>query len=143
MTNLEVMIYRVAWRMASIDGDLSANEALLLDLLGKDLGIEGDEVETLKQEAEHIDYTMLRKLFPEHQDRRRLMETACLLAAADGKPDPAEWKLAVKLAEHLNLDREEVQGCAARARDRLRAVGQEHDLGAEIRENLKKQGLID
>ncbi len=84
---------------------------------------------------------MLRQLFPERQQQLRLFETACLVAMADGRSDVQEWSLATKLTEALSLERDEAQACLAAARERLKALAAEHDLGAEIRENLKKQGL--
>ena len=141
MSNLDLMLYRLAYRMATVDGELSTNEATLLEVLGKSLGLDEADTAGLKQEAERIDYTMLRQLFPERAQQLRLFETACLVAMADGRSDIQEWSLATKLTDALALDREEAQACLGAARQRLKDLAAEHDLGAEIRDNLKKQGI--
>ncbi len=141
MSNLELMLYRLAYRMATVDGELSTNEATILDVLGKSLGIAEDDTAGLRKEAEQIDYTMLRRLFPERAQQLRLFETACLVAMADGRSDVHEWSLATKLTESLSIDRDEAKSCLASARERLKDLVAKHDLAAEIRENLKSQGI--
>ncbi len=141
MSNLDLMLYRLAYRMATVDGEVSMNEATLLDVLGKSLGLSEEDTAGLKQEAERIDYTMLRKLFPERQQRFRLFEIACLVAMADGRSDLQEWSLATKLAEALSLDRDEAKFCLEAARKRLRDLAKDHDLTPEIRANLKTHGI--
>jgi len=141
MSNLDLMLYRLAYRMATVDGELSTNEETLLDVLGKSLGLGQDETADLQQEAERIDYTALRQLFPERQQQLRLFETACLVAMADGRSEVQEWTLATKLTDALSLDRQEAKGCLEAARQRLRELSAEHDLADEIRDNLKKQGI--
>ena len=87
MENLDLMLYRLAYRMATADGEMSTNEATLLEVLGQSLGLSAEETESLSAEAEKIDYTTLRRLFPEAEQRNRLFETAALMAMADGRSD--------------------------------------------------------
>ena len=141
MSNLDLMLYRLAYRMATVDGELSTNEATILDVLGKSLGLAPEDTAVLKAEAEQIDYTMLRRLFPEREQQLRLFETSCLVAMADGRSDVEEWSLATRLSEALSIERDEAQSCLAAARARLKELAAEHDLAAEIRENLSKQGI--
>jgi len=141
MSNLDLMLYRLAYRMATVDGEVSTNETILLEVLGKSLGLSDEDTAGLKREAERIDYTMLRQLFPERQQQLRLFETACLIAMADGRSDLQEWTLATKLTDALALDRDEAKSCLDAARTRLRDMAQEHDLAPEIRANLKQHGI--
>ena len=141
MTNLDLMIYRLACGMAAADGELSTNEATILEVLAKSLGLSAEETGSLAAEAEKIDYTALRRLFPEPQQRDRLFETAALMAMADGRSDVEEWRLATRLAEALGFDRARVQQRLEAARARLRELAAEHDLAPEIRANLARQGI--
>lgn len=141
MSNLDLMLYRLAYRMATVDGELSTNEATILDVLGKSLGLGEDDTADLQQEAERIDYTALRQLFPERKQQLRLFETACLVAMADGRSDVEEWSLATKLTDALSVDRAEAKSCLESARERLRELAKEHDLAGEICDNLKKHGI--
>jgi uncharacterized tellurite resistance protein B-like protein len=141
MSNLDLMLYRLAYRMATVDGELSTNEATLLDVLGKSLGLDEQETAGLAREAERIDYTRLRQLFPERAQQLRLFETACLIAMADGRSELQEWSLATRLTEALRIDRDEARACLDAARTRLRELAAEHDLAAEIRRNLEDQDL--
>lgn len=135
------MVYRVAYRMALADGELSANEQTLLDVLARSLGLEAGEREALEAQAERIAYDVLRRVFPEREHQLRLFEAAALVAMADGRSDLEEWRLATRLTEALRITREEAERCLAAAKERLRQLGREHDLAPEIRANLEKQGL--
>ena len=138
---LDVMVYRLAYRMALADGELSANEATVLDILAKSFGFDEATRDQLKEESERIDYDNLRRVFPERGQQLALFETACLLAMADGRSDMDEWQLANRLTEALKVNRAEAADCLQRARARLKDLAHEHDLSAEIQANLKKQGL--
>ena len=141
MTNADLMIYRVAFRMAMADGKLSMNEMILLGVLAKSLGIAEEDVPVLEEESARIDHDALPRVLPDRADQLRLFESALLLAMADGVSDPLEWRLANRLAASLHLGKEEAQPCLERARQRLRDLGRDHLLAPEIRANLAKQGL--
>jgi DnaJ-domain-containing protein 1 len=141
MSNLDLMLYRLAYHMAIVDGEVSTNEATLLSALGKSLGLSEADIAGLKKEADRIDFSMLRRIFPERQQQFRLFEIACLVAMADGRSDLQEWTLATKLTDALSLDREEARFCLEAARKRLRDLAKDHDLAPEIRANLKTQGI--
>ncbi|MDY0001151.1 MAG: hypothetical protein RBU30_07655 [Polyangia bacterium] len=135
------MVFRLAYRMALVDGELSSNEAVLLEVLAKELALGASEVASLGAESERIDYDSLRRVFPERAHQLRLFETAALLAMADGRSDLEEWRLATRLTQALRMDRAEVEACLAGARDRLRKLSREHELAPELRANLERQGL--
>ena len=140
---LDVMVYRLAYRMALADGEMSANEATVLDVLAKSFGFDEATREQLAEEAERIDYDNLRRVFPEREQQLTLFETACLLAMADGRSDMDEWQLANRLTAALKVDRNDAAECLQRARSRLKEMAGQHDLSAEIQENLKKQGIAE
>ena len=135
------MVYRLAYRMALADGELSSNEATLLEVLAKGLGLAEADVAALQVESDRIAYDALRRVFPQREHQLRLFETAALLAMADGRSELEEWRLATRLTEALRIDRAEAEQCLGRARDRLRQLAREHQLAPEVRANLEKQGL--
>ena len=140
---LDVMVYRVAYRMALADGELSANEATVLEVLAKSFGFDETARAQLQEEADRIDFDNLRRVFPEREQQLQLFETACLLAMADGRSDLDEWKLANRLTEALRIERADASHQLEKARARLRDLAKQHDLSAEIQANLKKQGLAE
>jgi uncharacterized tellurite resistance protein B-like protein len=135
------MEYRLAYRMALADGELSANEETVLDVLAQSFGFDEATRQRLAQQADLIDYDNLRRVFPERDQQLRLFETACLLAMADGRSDLEEWHLANRLTAALRIERAEAAECLERARARLRELARQHRLSAEIRANLQKLGL--
>ena len=135
------MEYRLAYRMALADGELSANEGTVLDVLAMSHGLDEATTQRLAQEADLVDYDNLRRVFPERDQQLRLFETACLLAMADGRSDLEEWHLANRLTAALRIERAEAAECLERARARLRELAKQHQLSAEIRANLQKLGL--
>jgi tellurite resistance protein len=141
MSNLDLMVYRLAYRMATVDGELSTNEETILEVLGASFDLSEDDTQALKAEAERIDYPMLHLLFPEREQQLRLFETACLVAMADGRSDVEEWNLATRLSAALRIDHDAAQECLQSARTRLRELARDHDLTPEIRANLDKAGL--
>jgi hypothetical protein len=99
MTESNHMIFRMAYRMAMADGEISANEALILHLFSSNMGLSADELKELKDSAEAIVYDELPELFPSRKDQIQLFEAACLMAMVDGKSDLEEWNLVMKLCE--------------------------------------------
>lgn len=142
MSALDLMQFRVAYRMAMADGSLSSNEKSLLDLLQKAWNLSDEDAETLMQESERIDFDALPRLFPRKDQRMQLLEVACMMAMADGMAQPEEWELSVKICETLRVERPEALECVQQARRRLITLAREHDLMDELQENLKRQGII-
>ena len=138
MARKDHMIYRMAYRMAMADGEISANEALILHLFQHNMGLTKAEIETLRQEATAFDYATLPAEFPERKDQLMLFETACLMAMLDGRSDPEEWELVIRLCDALDIDRPQAQDCLARARERLYKLADKHNLLPEIIANLER-----
>ncbi len=135
MTDTERTVLLTAYRMALADGELSANEALLLHLFAKGLGVTTAELFSLKKEAAAVDWNELPGLFTDRGEQLALYETICLVALADGRSAPEEQQLAKRLAELFTIDAPESQARQAAARARLDKLGKQYDLGAELKAN--------
>jgi tellurite resistance protein len=136
MTKTEHMLYRVAYQMAMADGDLSANEALMLHLFTQGLGLTVSETKKLREEARNLDISTLPDLFPERADQLKLFETACLMAIVDGRSDPEEWQMVMHLCQTFEIDRPTAQQSLEAARERLNKLAEEHNLLPEILANI-------
>jgi hypothetical protein len=132
------MIFRMAYRMAMADGELSANETLILHLLGEGLKATRQELERLRKEAGDLDWASLPLEFPERRDQMELFEVACLMAMIDGRSDLQEWGVIMRLCEVLAIERPEAQAALARARERMMALAERHNLLPEIVENIRR-----
>ncbi len=139
MSQPEHMIYRVAYQMAMADGEISANEALILHLFSSSLGLSQDQMAELKAGASDLDLEKLPELFPKRSDQIQLFETACLMAMVDGKSDLEEWNLVMKLCEVLKIDRPEAQESLNAARQRLYKLAEKHNLLPEIMANMEAE----
>jgi tellurite resistance protein len=137
MSQPEHMIYRVAYQMAMADGEISANEALILHLFSSNLGLSRDQMVELKAGAQDVDLEKLPELFPKRSEQMQLFETACLMAMVDGKSDIEEWNLVMKLCEVLQIDRPEAQKSLSAARERLNKLAEKHNLLPEIMANME------
>lgn len=138
MNKTEHMLYRVAYQMAMADGDLSANEALMLHLFTQGLGLSVAETRQLREEARELDLARLPELFPERSDQLKLFETACLMAIVDGRSDPQEWEMVMRLCKTFEIDRPTAQQSLVAARERLNKLAEEHNLLPEIMANLEE-----
>ena len=132
MTDLERTVFITAYRMALADGELSANEALLLHLFSKGLNLTNDELFHMKQQAEVVDLATLPETFSQREDQLALFETLCLVAMVDGRADPEEWRLVNQLTEIFEIDRDTAQHCLEGARARLGELSQQYDLLTEM-----------
>jgi len=139
MSQPEHMIYRVAYQMAMADGEISANEALILHLFSSSLGLSPEQLVELKATAADLDLEKLSELFPQRSDQIQLFETACLMAMVDGKSDLEEWNLVMKLCEVLKIDRPEAQESLGAARERLNKLAEKHNLLPEIMANMEAE----
>lgn len=137
MARKDHMLYRMAYRMAMADGELSANEALILHLFQDNLKVGREELQRLREEALELDWSSLPGFFPERKDQLELFETACLMAMIDGRSDLQEWDIIMRLCETFGIDRPEAQESLARARARLNALAEQHNLLPEILANLR------
>jgi len=135
MTDTERTVLLTAYRMALADGELSANEALLLHLFAKGLGVTTAELFTLKKEARSVDWNELPTLFRDRGEQLALFETVCLVALADGRTAPQEQQLVQRLAELFDIDKDESRTLQAAAQKRLDKLGESHDLSAELEAN--------
>jgi uncharacterized tellurite resistance protein B-like protein len=131
----ERTVLLTAYRMALADGELSANEALLLHLFATGLGVTTAELFALKAEANAVDWDALPALFADRGEQLALFETLCLVALADGRCAPEEQQLAQRLANLLAIDDDEARARRAAAQQRLDELGKSHDLAAEIEAN--------
>ena len=143
MSGLEEMQYRLAVSMAGGDGAFSSSEKALLGFLAQALELDPAEVTRLEKQASQINYDMLKRVYQKREERLKLLETALLMAMADGQAEPEEWKMSVKLARALHLDREDSKECMDHARKKLISFIKKHGMIEELRENLKKWGAID
>ena len=139
MSQPEHMIYRVAYQMAMADGEISANEALILHLFTSNLGLSRAKLAELKASAVDLDLSKLPETFPKREDQIKLFETACLMAMVDGKSDPEEWKLVIKLCEVFGIERPEAQESLTAARERLNKLAEKHNLLPEIMANMEAE----
>jgi len=139
MSQPEHMIYRVAYQMAMADGEISANEALILHLFTSSLGLTRDQLVELKASATDLDLEKLPETFPQRADQIRLFETACLMAMVDGKSDLQEWALVMRLCEVFEIDRPEAQKSLNAARERLYKLAEQHNLLPEIMANMEAE----
>lgn len=139
MSQPEHVIYRVAYQMAMADGEISANEALILHLFSSNLGLSKDQLAELKATAVDLDLATLPETFPRRADQIKLFETACLMAMVDGKSDPEEWNLVMKLCEVFDIDRPEAQESLSAARERLNKLSETHNLLPEIMANMEAE----
>lgn len=138
MARKDHMIFRMAYRMAMADGELSTNEALILHLLGENLKATRLELELLREEARALDWASLPAEFPERGDQLELFEIACLMAMIDGRSELEEWDVIMRLCETFAIDRPEAQTVLGRARERLRVLCERHNLLPEIQANLRR-----
>jgi len=137
MSQPEHMIFRVAYQMAMADGEISANEALILHLFTTNLGLSRERLAELKASAADLDLEKLPEVFPARADQIQLFETACLMAMVDGKSDLEEWNLVMKLCEVFKIDRPEAQESLNAARERLYKLAEKHNLLPEIMANMQ------
>ncbi len=135
MTDTERTVLLTAYRMALADGQLSANEALLLHLFAKGLGVTTAELFSLKKESAGVDWEELPAMFTDRGEQLALFETICLVALADGRTAPEEQQLVKRLAELFSIDAPESEACLAAAQQRLDKLGTMYDLSAEIEAN--------
>lgn len=135
MTDTERTVLLTAYRMALADGELSANEALLLHLFAKGLGVTTAELFSLKKEAAGVDWNELPTLFSDRGEQLALFETICLVALADGRTAPEEQQLVQRLTELFAIDAQESEARQAAAQARLDKLGKSHDLSAELEAN--------
>jgi len=135
------LLFQTAYRMAIADGELSVNEATVLQVMARAAGISDDHAERLKQQAVAIDLEGVAMRLPDRDDQLRLFELACLVALVDGRSDVAEWRLTVRLARALKIERQQASACLGAALTRLRHLMKRYDLSAEIRANLAKHGI--
>lgn len=135
MTDKERTVLLTAYRMALADGELSANEALLLHLFAGGLGVTTAELFSLKKEAQEVDWAELPELFADRGEQLALYETICLVALADGRCAPEERKLSQRLAKLFTIAEDESRACLDAARTRLDKLAEQHDLSAEIEAN--------
>ncbi len=142
MKGLQRMQFRIAYSMAVADGNLSASEQEVLNLLAQAYGIDEAEKARLVAQSSRIDLDALRVVLPLKEDRLAILEAACLVAMADGLARPEEWKLSVDLCMALDIDRQEAQACVRRARKRLIELARSHGLEETLRENLRKAGIL-
>ncbi len=131
----ERTVLLTAYRMALADGQLSANEALLLHLFAEGLGVTTAELFSLKKEARSVDWDTLPALFEDRGEQLALLETTCLVALADGRCAPEEQQLAKRIAGLFAIGRDEFEGCREGAQKRLDKLSDLHDLSAEINAN--------
>lgn len=139
MSQPEHMIYRVAYQMAMADGEISANEALILHLFSSNMGLSQEQLAQLKSSATDLDLEKLPETFPKRADQMRLFETACLMAMVDGKSDLQEWNLVMRLCEVFEIDRPEAQESLNSARARLYKLAEKHNLLPEIMANMEAE----
>ena len=135
MTDTERTVLLTAYRMALADGELSANEALLLHLFAKGLGVTTAELFALKKEAAAVDWDELPALFEDRGEQLALFETVCLVALADGRNAPEEQQLVQRLAKAFAINADESQSRQAAAQARLDKLGELHDLSSELEAN--------
>lgn len=139
MSQPEHMIFRVAYQMAMADGEISANEALILHLFSSSLGLTKEQLAELKASANELDLEKLPARFPRRRDQIQLFETACLMAMVDGKSDVQEWNLVMKLCEVFGIERPEAQESLSAARERLYKLAEKHNLLPEIMANMEEE----
>jgi len=139
MTDTERTVLLTAYRMALADGELSANEALLLHLFAKGLSVSTAELFQLKKQAAGVDWEELPALFTQRGEQLALYETICLVALADGRTAPEEQHLVQRLSELFSIQADEAQARQAAAQKRLDKLSAQYDLSAEIEAN-KEQG---
>ncbi|MFH2009011.1 MAG: hypothetical protein ABI333_20645 [bacterium] len=139
MDERERTVFLTAYRMALADGELSANEALLLNLFAKGLGITTEELFSLKKEAARVDLESLPEKFPDRGEQLALVETIYLVAMIDGRDAPEEQQLVARLTELFALTQSESGKCLRAARTRMRKLGQQHDLLTEVLANTEKE----
>jgi uncharacterized tellurite resistance protein B-like protein len=132
MTDTERTVLLTAYRMALADGELSANEAPLLHLFAKGLGVTTAELFSLKKEAAGVDWNELPTQFTGRGEQLALYETICLVALADGRCAPEEQQLANRLAELFTIGRTERQARRVAAQKRLDKLSKTYDLSAEL-----------
>ena len=138
MDDRERTVFLTAYRMALADGELSANEALLLNLFAKGLGVTTEELFTLKQDADRVDLDSLAETFPERGEQLALVETIYLVAMIDGRDAPEEQQLVARLTELFALTESESGKCRRAAQARMQKLGQQHDLLTEVLANNEK-----
>ncbi len=139
MSQPEHTIFRVAFQMAMADGEISANEALILHLFSSNLGLSTEQLEKLKASAAELDLETLPETFPKRADQIQLFETACLMAMVDGKSDLQEWNLVMRLCEVFSIERPEAQESLNAARERLYKLAEKHNLLPEIMANMEAE----
>lgn len=139
MTDTERTVLLTAYRMALADGELSANEALLLHLFAKGLGVTTAELFALKKQAAAVDWDELPALFEDRGEQLALFETVCLVALADGRCAPEEQQLVQRLAKLFAIDADESESRQAAAQKRLDKLGESHDLSVEIEANRPQE----
>jgi tellurite resistance protein len=135
------LLFQTAYRMAIADGELSVNEATVLAVMARVSGITDEQAEVLKLQAASIEIDTLAERLPDRDDQLRLFELACLVALVDGRSDVAEWRLTVRLARALEIDRSQATACLGAALTRLRHLMKRYDLSPEIRERLRQHGI--
>ena len=138
MARNDQMLYRMAYRMAMADGELSANEALILHLFQDAMGVTKEELRQLREEATSLNLSELASEIPGRKERLELLETACVMAMIDGRADLKEWDLIIRICEVLDIERPEAQACLGRARERLQRLASKHNLLPEILKNLDR-----
>ena len=131
----ERTVLLTAYRMALADGELSANEALLLHLFAGGLGVTTAELFSLKKEARSVDWDSLPALFEDRGEQLALLETICLVALADGRCAPEEQQLCGRLVDLFGVSESDYATCREAAQQRLDKLGKLHDLSAEIEAN--------
>ncbi len=139
MSSDKHLLYRMAYWMAMADGELSANEALVLHLFQDDLGLSPSEARALRDEDTEVPWDHLAETFPERDGQLDLFETACLMAMVDGRADPEEWNLVIRLCEIFDIERDLAQKHLAHARQRLYDLAREHNLLPEIQRNMERE----
>jgi hypothetical protein len=139
MSSDKHLLYRMAYRMAMADGELSANEALVLHLFQDDLGLSSSEARALRDADLDVPWESLSETFAERASQLELFETACLMAMVDGRADPEEWNLVIRLCEIFDIERDLAQQHLARARERLNDLARDHNLLPEIQRNMEEQ----
>ncbi len=138
MSSAEHMLYRMAYRMAMADGEMSPNEALMLHLFEDELGLSRADIQSLKQESKQVDFEDLPREFPKREDQLRLFETVCLMAMIDGRSEVEELYLVLRLCEVLGIERPLAQQCLGNARERLNQLASVHNLLPEIQRNMQE-----
>ena len=133
------MVFLTAYRMALADGELSANEALLLHLFSKSLDVPTEALFHLRQDAEKVDLDSLLLKLPDPAEQRALLETLYLVALADGRMAPQEWSLVTRLAELFEVDRAGLEQCLEAARSRLEKLSEQYDLKTEMEANAETE----